>query len=232
MDPLSLIASTLTIIQSISSTYNFIQHIKGLPNAFKEVGQELPLVKETLDLVRSQFQASCLDDSSQKAIEPIIRGCHEKIKALNEIMQEIEKKKKKKKNDKNANDWSALVSSYRTMMLRMGKAHRVEVLMQGILSGLKGLAVHHLFLGATKAQVDKLEDAIQRLSEVEPSLPDSDFESSGTTFTQAVGDGGKANMFNAVGGPMTNKFGNEFNAAGPMHFGTDFMNCLMKGQDW
>lgn len=101
MDPLSITVATIAIVQTISSTYDTIQRLKGLPKAFKEVGQELHLVKETLDLVRSQLQASSLDDSTQKAIEPIIRGCQEKAIALNGIFQEIEKKKK---TDKKAKD--------------------------------------------------------------------------------------------------------------------------------
>ncbi|KAE9379661.1 hypothetical protein N431DRAFT_160884 [Stipitochalara longipes BDJ] len=225
MDPINITVATINLVQAISSTYNAIQHLKGLPKAFKEVGQELSLVKETLDLVHSQLQASTLDESTQKAIEPILRSCQEKTIALNEIFQEIDKRKK---NDKEVKDWSALVNSYRTMMLRLGKAHRVEVLMQGILNGLRGLAVNQLFKLATKAQMGKLEEAIQKLSEVEPSIPDSDFEPNSTSFTQNVSEGGKGNMFNSVGGPQTNKFGHEFHATGNQNFGMDFMNNLMK----
>lgn len=223
MDPLSITVATIAIIQSISSTYNAIQHLKGLPKAFNEVGQDLPLVRETLDLARSQLQASTLDESTKKAIEPIIKGCKDKASALNDIFQEIDKKKK---HDKEAKDWPALVSFYRTLLLRLGKAHRVETLMQGILKDLKGLAVHQLFKVATKAQIDKLESAINKLSEAEPSLPDSEFESNGTNVSQRIGDGGKGWQFNAMGGTLTNRFGPEFNATGNMSFGTDFMNLM------
>jgi hypothetical protein len=99
----------------------------------KEVGQEVSLLQEILDLVRSQIQASTLGESTQKAVEPISRSCQEKTSTLNDIFQEIGKRKK---NDKEAKDWTALVNSYRTMLLRMGKVHRVEVLMQDIPNGL------------------------------------------------------------------------------------------------
>jgi hypothetical protein len=223
MDPLSITAATITIIQTISSTYNAIQSLKGLPKAFKEVGQELPLVEETLELVRCHLQTPNIDESAQKAIEPIIKSCQEKTNALNEIFKEIDKRKK---NDKEAKDWADFVSSYRTAMLRMGKAHRVEVLMKGILDGLRGLATHQLFTLATKAQVDKLEDAIKKLSKVEPSLPDSDFESNSPSFTQNVSADGDGKMFNSVGGPQNINFGTEFKANGDQHFGMDFMKYL------
>lgn len=228
MDPLSITAAIISLVQAISSTYNVIQNLKGLPKAFKEVGQELPLLKETLDLVHQQLQASELDEAAKKVIEPVLGNCQEKTNALNEIFQEIDKMKKIGREVK---EWPALVNSYRTMMLRMGKAHRVEVLMQGILNGLRALVVHQLFKLATKAQVDRLEEAIRKLSEIEPSLPDSDFEPSSTSFAQNVSEGGKANMFNSVGGPQTNKFGNEFHAGGNQNFGMDFMSNVMKDFD-
>lgn len=223
MDPLAAIASIMAIVQTLSSSYNAIKQLKGLPKAFKEVGQQLPLVKETLDIVRQQIQASSLPDATRKAMDPSIRECQGNINALNDIFQDIEKK-----NDKKTTEWAALVNTYRTMLLRLGKAHRVETLMQSMLNSLKALAIHQLFMVATKAQVGKLEAAIRELSEVEPSLPDSDFEAGTSNFGQSIGSGGSGNMFNAVGGPMTNKFGNEFNATGNMSFGTDFMNALMK----
>ena len=104
-------------------------------------------VRETQDLARSQLRASILDESTKKAIAPIIKGCKEKASALNDIFQEIDRKKK---HDKEAKDWPALVSFYRTLLLRLGKAHRVETLMQDILNGLKGLVVHQLFKVATR----------------------------------------------------------------------------------
>jgi hypothetical protein len=86
--------------------------------------------------------------------------------------------------------------------------------------------MYQLFKLATKAQVDKLEEVIQKPSEVEPSLPDSDFEPNSTSFAQNVSERGKGNMFNSVGGPPTNKFGNEFHAAGNQDFGIDFIEPL------
>ncbi|KAF4633629.1 hypothetical protein G7Y89_g4494 [Cudoniella acicularis] len=226
MDPLSLTVATIAIVQTISSTYNAIRHLKGLPKAFKEVAQDLLLVKETLDLARSQLEASTLDESTQKAIEPIFKSCQEKASALSDIFQEIEKRKKQGREVK---DWSTLVSFYRTLMLRMGKTHRVEALMQGMLKGLRALAVHQLFMVATKAQVEKLEKAIRKLSEIEPSLPDSEFETNSTNYTQNISEGGKGNQFNAAGGSQKNVLGHEFNATGSMNFVTNHQSISADG---
>lgn len=97
-----------------------------------------------------------------------------------------------------AKDGSVL-GFYRTSLLRLGKGNRVETLMQDILKGLRALAVNQLFRTATQSQMAKLEEAIEKLSHVESSIPDSDFESSGTHNTQHVGPGGIGNQYNHSG---------------------------------
>lgn len=219
MDPVSIIASTIAISQAILSAYKAIEHIKGLPKAFREVNQNIPLVQETLELARLQLERVGLNEPSGKAVEPVISNCHKKFEALQNIFQEIDK-------GKDAKDWSALVSFYRTTVVPLGKAHRVEALMQDILKDLRMLAINQLFKTATQSQVAKLESAVQDLSNVDPSLPDADFETSVSNVTQHVAQGATGNQPVNVGpGTQTNRFGGyEFNTGGaPMHFGTDFM---------
>ncbi|KAF7556987.1 hypothetical protein G7Z17_g1065 [Cylindrodendrum hubeiense] len=189
MDPLSITAATIAIIQSISSTFDIIKHLKGLPKAFKEVGQSLPLVREILELAHSELQATAPDESVNQAIEPVINSCQEKAKALSDIFDELYKAKK---HEKDAKEWSAFAIFYRKTVLRVGKSYKVETLMKDLLNSLKALAIHQLFKMATQGLTKKLENAIKKLSEVEPSLPDSDFEIKGTNVTQNISDSGKA----------------------------------------
>ncbi len=214
MDPLGVIASTIAIIQAISATYKAIQHLKGLPREFDEVNQDLPLVQDTLDLAHHQLEATDLDESSRKAIGPVVSGCREKAKKLQDIFEKV---------GRDAKDGSVL-DFYRATLLRLGKAHRVETLMQDILEGLKALAVNRLFRTATQSQMAKLEKAIDKLSHVESSVPDSAFESSGTNVTQNVAQGGAGNQAVSSRGQMENVFGNQFNSGGGnMTFGMEFM---------
>src|SRR6187549_3306795 len=101
MEVLGAIASTIALVQGISSTYKAIQHLKGLPKAFKEANQGLPLVENTLALVRDQLDGMVLDKASTRTIGAVVSGCEEKAKALRDIFEEAEKKKE-------ANDWLAL----------------------------------------------------------------------------------------------------------------------------
>lgn len=223
MDPLSITAATIAIIGSISSTYNAIQHLRGLPKAFKGVGQNLPLVKETLELARGQLQGPS-DESAKKAIEPVIHNCQEKAIALNKIFDDLDKAMKQ---EKDANEWSALVNLYRKTVVYLGKSHKVETLMQELLSNLKGLAIHQLFKVTGQGLTVKLENAINELSAVEPSLPDSDFDTKGASVNQTNSD--NARGFVSTGGHQENTMGHKFHSAGNMSFGMDFMNILNKG---
>ncbi|KAL6406443.1 Ankyrin repeat, PH and SEC7 domain containing protein secG [Ilyonectria robusta] len=182
MDPLSIVASTIAVVQAISSTYKAIQHLRGLPNEFNEVNRNLPLAQDTLSLAHDQLQGLALDEPSKKAIQPIVSGCEEKAKMLQDIFEKVEKGTKKAKD-------GSVVDFYRTSLLRLGKAHRVETLMQGILRGLDALATNQLFKTATRSQITQLKEAIDQLSNVESSVPDSDFEGS-MANSQNIASGG------------------------------------------
>ncbi|RYC78527.1 hypothetical protein BFJ63_vAg18599, partial [Fusarium oxysporum f. sp. narcissi] len=190
MDPLSVIASTIAVVQAISSTYEAIQHLRGLPNEFNEVRRSLPLAQDTLGLARDQLQTLALNESSKKALQPLVSDCEEKAKMLQDIFEKVEK------GAKSAKDGSVL-EFYRTSLLRLGKANRVETLMRGILKDLDALATNQLFKAATQSQMAQLNEAIDRLSNVESSVPDSDFESAPNS--QYIASGGKGYQSNITG---------------------------------
>ncbi|KAF3937074.1 hypothetical protein ABW19_dt0204540 [Dactylella cylindrospora] len=209
MDALSIIASTIAIAQAIGATYKAIQNLKGIPKAFKEVSDSLPLVLDTLNAAQKRLQNSNPDPGSVKIIEPIINSCREKANVILEIFQKIEKEKK------DAGDWSVL-GLYRTTVRKLGKASRVESLMQEILKSLKDLAINQIFKSVTQSQITSLEDAIDKLSNVEPSLPDTDFEDSGRVgMSQTVAAEGRGYQMVSTGGHMQNFMdSNQFNSMG------------------
>lgn len=213
MDPLSAIASTIAIVQATSSTYKAIQHIRGLPKEFNEVSRNLPLAEDTLSLARDQLQTKALDESSRKALEPIVSGCEKKAKQLQDIFDKVEKGVKD-------TDISVL-DLYRTSLLRLGKAHRVETLMQDILRGLDALAMNRIFRMASQNHIAQLEKAIDQLLEVESSVPDSHFEGPETNGTQhnASGATGYQN-FNSGPGQFINSSGKLYQAQ-TMNFGAE-----------
>ncbi|KAF2228718.1 hypothetical protein EV356DRAFT_537864 [Viridothelium virens] len=222
MDPISITAAAVAFIQSVSAIYKTIENLKGVPNAFKEVGQNLGLVKETLELAGTQLQETTVNESTKKAIADVVVGCKKKAEKLDTIFKEIDKGKK---NDENAKDWSALVNVYRAAVLRLGKPSRVENLMQGILSRLNLLATHQAF----RKEGKKLENAIEKLSRVEPSLQDWELDQSGVRFSQEIAEGGTGNQFSTQSGTMKNHFGHEFHSQAGMNFETIHLHSTFTG---
>ncbi|KAG5788226.1 hypothetical protein H9Q69_012707 [Fusarium xylarioides] len=214
MDPLSAIASTIAVVQAISSTYKAIKHLRGLPNEFNEVNRNLPLAKNTLDLARDQLKGLALDESSKKALQPLVSACEEKARMLQGIFEKVEK------GAKSAKDGSVL-DFYRTSLLRLGKAHRVEILMRGILKDLGALATNQLFKTATQSQMAQLKEAIDQLSNVESSVTDSELEGPGSNIMHNYDSAtGHMSIISGQGHNINPGSGKSFNAHS-MTFGTE-----------
>ncbi|KAH9225074.1 hypothetical protein DL95DRAFT_254155, partial [Leptodontidium sp. 2 PMI_412] len=160
-----LIGAVVGLVEATIAISNSIQDLKGLPDAFGEVHKRLPLVEETLQAARRQFESESTDDESAGKIEPFLRSCNDKVLELKEIFEKIASSKKK-----------SAMSLYRTIVLKLGKEHRVEVLMKNILEDLQILTSNQVFQVATQAQMAMLRDAIEELSQVKPSIPDNAFE--------------------------------------------------------
>lgn len=211
MDPLSVIASTIAIVQATVATYKTIEKLKGLPKEFVEVGLRFPLAQDSLRLLRNQIETQTLDEASHKAIEPCLTGCEANAKKLRDIFNNIEKA---------AANNSSMLDMYRTALLRLGKAHRVESLMNGILADLNALVTNQLFRGdaTTKRVAVQLEEAIEQLSDLASSVSDEELDSP-QGFCQVIESGGTGHQtqYNNYGS------GTNYNISGgshTIHFGT------------
>ncbi|OHW92213.1 hypothetical protein CSPAE12_09224 [Colletotrichum incanum] len=224
MDPLSITASTITVIQSLLAAYDTIKNIKDLPKAFAEVGRSLPLVKETLDLAQQALNSDKPDENVKSAIQPALTECLKRAKTIKDIFNEIEPGNQQ---DKGVKEWSAFARFYRTKVIPFGKAHKVEALMQDILNKLKVLAIHHGFKvhAESLGQIEKLENAIKSLAEVEPSLPDSEFDGGpATNVTQHISDSGRGLV--STGSHSEIAMGNTtkyHSGGGAMNFGMELL---------
>jgi hypothetical protein len=206
MDPLSIVASTLAIVGAISTSYKTIKKISGLPDAFAEVGNQLPLVDRILLAIKRRLRSGP-DQSMEEeaAIAAKLKECEDKFAKLAKIFEALEKKVPR--DTGTASDaakagipWEKARAAYRSVLAGV-KANRVETLMQSILESLDMLARLQIFEAATREGVKALEDAIKKLSSgVPPSLEDSEMEGSeGITASQNVESGGKGQQNNAIG---------------------------------
>lgn len=219
MDPFSIIIGTMTLVEAASTAYNTIQKIKNTPKAFKEVGESLPTVKQTLSEALA-FYNSTTDTALQTDVLPITERCKENVGDLKAIFEKVASYNK---DETDGNTWEVVVKKYCSALLTWGstlaKSRKVEILMRDILKDVDLLSQHRLFQTATFTQVAGIQDAIERLSQIEPSISDSELEVPTQSNIQNIATGGRGMQNNNYGDNQQANFGSghQFNISGNGH---------------
>lgn len=201
MDPLSIIASTLAILDGVSDAYTAIQKLVNLPEAFQEVSRQLPLAEELLKAAEAVLKENS-DAKTKSAAYECVQDCKKKATTLRNIFQQLQDKAKKDAPDGQGQvDWptSSLVDAYKAGLLRlkkMAKASKVEKLMGEIMKKLETLSTLQGFKTATTWQekLGEIKDSIEALNvvtEQNPSIEDEDLsDTSNTHFQMSINDQG------------------------------------------
>jgi len=167
MDPLSITTSFIAIIDSIDATRNIIRKIEDRPKAFEEVEDSFPLAFYVL--TRTQDRLHNALPNEKDAILAILQPCFDKAEHLQRVFDDIRKHCEK---DNNAKEWAEVRAIY-FEALRGREELRVEKLMMDILDDMRQVELS--FESASQIVIQGLEDAIVILSNVDASLPDSEF---------------------------------------------------------
>lgn len=196
MDPLSVTASTIGIIGAAVATYETIDKIVNLPKTFDEIKRDLPLVQSILLDAQESLDGLDLSDEQTQNILTILKPCNEAANELNRIFEAVQIQCEKDQGEK---DWRRLRVVYHGA-LRGRKAHRVETLMHTIMNSLKKLALSRVFKTPMQNDVKAIETALNKLSKVEPSLEDAEFDHPAPiNASQAVAEGASAYQNNSHG---------------------------------
>ncbi|OAQ60149.1 hypothetical protein VFPPC_10585 [Pochonia chlamydosporia 170] len=202
-----LITGIIGLIETLGTVYKSVKDLNGLPETFQEVVHRIPLLEQTLQAARAHTN-DVESDKEAEALCTVLKNCEKKTKQLLEILEEINKNK-----DKSAR------AIYQRLVLQLGKASRVETLLDNILKDLQVLAAHRAFKAALETQAEALDEGRKKLEQVareKPSVPDSMFEEpSGTTNINY----GRDQITNTVRGTQNNVKGHQFNANGNQSFG-------------
>jgi len=208
IEVVGLISAIITIAETAADFYEAIKDLHGLPEAFKEVNQRLPLLEQTLRDAKTQ--AKTAKDDEAKALETLLTSSKAKAEKLLDIFKKIH----------NSADSSA-ITVYRMVILKIGKKGRVEALMQDILKDMQIMTTYQVFKMVTQKHVDSLEAAEEDLKKTEeqnPSLTDSEFEEKSPGAMNHYGEG---NQYAAFGnGKVKHVAGDNFKAGRDMHVGT------------
>ena len=156
---IGLISGVISIIEATNTVYDAAKDAKGQPEAFRQVAARLPLVNEILHRAKESTQS--VDESAREALKPILESCKAKAGNLEKVFQEVLRKDDDKWYDR-----------YKKAIRTLGKGDRVECLMEGILKDIQVLVCEKLMGTTTDTQLKELEDAINEMNEMPPSLPD------------------------------------------------------------
>lgn len=184
MDPLSIIASTLAILDGVSDAYTGVQKLVNLPKAFKAVRDQLPLAEQLLETAKVVLEEH---PDAKTPTSECLKACQKKATTLRNIFEDLRDTAKEStlgKDSEGQVEWSAssLADAYRTGLMRfkrMAKANKIEKLMKDIMEKLETLSTYQGFKTAAIWQ-NRMEeitasiDALTTVTEQHPSIDDDD----------------------------------------------------------
>jgi uncharacterized protein (DUF1015 family) len=169
------ISAIITIANTIEDVYTTVKDLHGLPEAFSVVAGRFPIIRDILESAKRHIEAE-EDEAVCKGVKHIVEQCETKAKTLKGIFEEVKPK-----------DGAWKVERYYKAVKAngKGKGNKVETLMTHILEDVQLLNSQHGMNAATKDQQKEILAAIKELSEVPPSVPDSEFPEAGFTMYQS-----------------------------------------------
>ena len=194
------ISSTIDIIKITTNAYNAVSDDEHLPGTFHEAGRGLVLIETALRTAQKQ-QGGDL----QHAVSSM-EACNTKAKLSQGIFEDVAQAPE-----------ASRFERYKAAMRREGEENKVEVLVQGMMKDVSDLARDGVVGAAMKDQVKGLRDAIDRLSAMEPSVPN---EHGGGSYVNH----GSGNQFITRGGTQNNNTG-----SGNQFLGTTFTGSVSFG---
>ena len=149
-----LISGTIALVDATKKVYDAAKDQLGLPAAFREVAQRLPLVQTILGNAKVRAEGGQVDDEASKAAKSILEPCKSRVKKLEEIFRKVIPQ-----------EGGSRLDRYYKAARTLGKDGKVETLMKGILDDLNLLSVQCGM--ETGVHVEKLKEAIKAVSALE-----------------------------------------------------------------
>jgi hypothetical protein len=191
------ISARITLVDFSKQLLDAARDANGLPEAFRVVRDQLPLIARTLRNAQDRSQAAVEDDLV--AVGPGLKSCELQAQRLKEILQKVM-----------VADTDGRLERYKKYVKTVGKGHRVETIAQHIFEQLQLLQTNHVF--SNVATKDDLQAAVAKLEEATPSLDEED----GTYISNGSGP---INVARDNAKQTNNNFSGEFKPQGDMNFG-------------
>jgi len=162
IEVVGLISAVISIVGAVENIYSGFRDARNLPQAFREVAEKLPLVRETLRIAEQQIKSTS-DEEACEAIKTVVENCKVKAERLKEVFATVA-----------PSEPPTRLERYSVAVRRWGKRNRVEELTREMMEDVRLLAVNRAVQAATEDQAAELLRAIKELSTIEPSLPDEE----------------------------------------------------------
>ena len=82
---LGVIASIISIIDGTKQIYDAATNARGLPEAFREVADRLPIIRDILDSAKQHIGERKVDNNSCKGVRHTVEACEDKAKKLQDL---------------------------------------------------------------------------------------------------------------------------------------------------
>jgi hypothetical protein len=209
-----VISSIVAIVDGIKQVVDAALDVEGLPKAFRQASNKLPLVSDILEATKHNFGE---DDVSgvERSVALVVDGCKDKWETLKDLFDKVIPEEK-----------ASRMERYHKAVKTLGKGGKVESLMKGMLEDIQLLAtikmmattnVERVIKTVTAAQEEKVAKAITDVAAWPPSVPDDVFQD-GTYTNNNYGTGdqyisqgsaeqnifqGEARQYHSGGGSQT-----------------------------
>jgi len=158
---LGVISSIIQIVDGTKQVYDAATDAQGLPEAFREVADRLPIVANILGSAKKHIDDGAVDEKSCKGVKHVVEACEKKARILDDLFRKVVPA-----------DGSSRGRIYLSAVRTLGKGSRVETLMKGMLEDVQLLTSEHGMKITTKTEKEQLAKAISDvLKDLIPSDP-------------------------------------------------------------
>lgn len=205
-----MISAIITIIDAIRKVFEASKDAQGLPKAFREVANRLPLVKNILEAAKQHIEGRNADEDSFTDARGLVETCEKKAKKLERIFNKVIPA-----------EAASRAEVYFAAARTIGDGKRVETLMKDILVDVQLLGINHGMFDVSDKQKKELGKAITEVTNLPPSIPEDSIDGPRFGTTHHCGSG----SIHQVYGNQYNNTGSGYTYhAQSMSFGTNGKN--------
>ncbi|KFY30111.1 hypothetical protein V494_08258 [Pseudogymnoascus sp. VKM F-4513 (FW-928)] len=168
-----VVSSIIAIVDGIKQVVDAASEVEGLPKAFRQASNKLPLVSDILEATKHSFETDNVS-GVEKSVTLVIDDCEDKWKTLNGLFDKVI-----------PDETASRLERYHSAVKTLGRGGKVESLMKGMLEDILLLVtiktmtttnVEKVIKTVTTVQEEKVTKAISDVATWPPSVPDDIFQ--------------------------------------------------------